>query len=389
MLSSTSWRRFPALGAASIATAAIAALLCVPTAASAASGAPVTVPASIAAPVSTTPSLLAAEGDADAATVGVATRPAGEDGRPDGRSRFTVSADPGQTVTDRVLVGNTGTARQDFTVYATDAFNADTGDFSLLPTDATPTSVGSWVRFDDGSDRVTFSLDPQEVRLLTFTVAVPVDATPGDHVGGVVASVIESGAQVNVDRRVATAIFARVSGDLQPQLSLTSYEASYEGAWWNPFAGSVRLRYTVTNPGNIALAANLTSGVGTWFGIPATGEQGGGVPVLLPGNSATYEDTVDGVGQWLYLNPHTVLNPFVESPDPSMQLTMVPITRDAVTFAVPWTLLIVAALAAGAVLLLRWRRRRDEQRAQEWMDFVARTAADDAAALVGARADGS
>ncbi|MDU0346418.1 hypothetical protein RWH44_11990 [Microbacterium sp. KSW2-29] len=387
MLSSTSRRRFPALGAASIATAAIAALLCFPTVASAASAPGAASAPAIAAPASASPSILAAEGDA--ATVGVATRPAGEDGRPDGRSRFTFAADPGQSVTDRVLVGNTGTARQDFTVYATDAFNDDAGEFSLLPTATAPTSVGRWIRFDDGSDRATFSLEPQEVRLLTFTVAVPADATPGDHVGGVVASVIESGAQVTVDRRVATAIFARVSGDLQPQLSLTSYDASYEGEWWNPFSGSVRLRYTVTNPGNIALAANLTSGVGTWFGIPTTGEQGGGVPVLLPGNSASYDYTVDGVGQWLYLNPHTVLNPFVESPDPSMQLTMVPITRDAVTFAVPWTVLIAVVLAATVILLMRWRRRRDEERAQEWMDFVARTAADDAAALVGARADGS
>ncbi|KTS10703.1 hypothetical protein RSA3_11520 [Microbacterium testaceum] len=324
-----------------------------------------------------------------AVTVGVATRPAGEDGRPDGRSRFTFAADPGQTVTDRVLVGNTGTARQDFTVYATDAFNDDAGELSLLPTDATPTSVGSWIRFDDGSDRVTFGLEPQEVRLLTFTVAVPADATPGDHVGGVVASVLESGAQVTVDRRVATSVFARVAGDLQPQLSLTSYEASYQGDWWNPFSGHVQLHYTVSNPGNVALAANLTSGTRTWLGIPATGEQGGKVPVVLPGNSASYESTVDGVGQWLYLNPFTTLSPFVESPDASMQVVVTPITRDAVAFAVPWTVLILGVLAALAVLFSRWRRRRDEVRAREWMDFVAETAAADAAALAGTRADGS
>jgi len=380
VFSSTLRRRFPALGAVSLATAVIVACLGMPSAATAATS--TVVLAADDAPAATT------EGES-AVTVGVATRPAGEDGRPDGRSRFSVTADPGQSVTDRVLVGNTGTARQDFTVYATDAFNDDAGEFSLLPTDATPTSVGSWIRFDDGSDRVTFSLDPQEVRLLTFTVAVPADATPGDHVGGVVASVVESGAQVTVDRRVATSVFARVAGELQPQLSLTSYEASYEGDWWNPFSGHVRLHYTVSNPGNVALSANLTSGVHTWLGIPATGEQGGKIPVVLPGNSASYEDTVDGVGQWLYLNPYTVLSPFVESPDASMQVSVVPLTRDAVTFAVPWTVLILALLVAGGILLSRWRRRRDEVRAQEWMDFVAQTAADDAAALAGARTDGS
>lgn len=378
MFSSTLRHRLPALGAVSLVTAAIIAGLGMPSAATAAPGTAVLA----------TDDAPATESES-AVTVGVATRPAGEDGRPDGRSRFTFAADPGQTVTDRVLVGNTGTARQDFTVYATDAFNDDAGELSLLPTDATPTSVGSWIRFDDGSDRVTFGLEPQEVRLLTFTVAVPADATPGDHVGGVVASVLESGAQVTVDRRVATSVFARVAGDLQPQLSLTSYEASYQGDWWNPFSGHVQLHYTVSNPGNVALAANLTSGTRTWLGIPATGEQGGKVPVVLPGNSASYESTVDGVGQWLYLNPFTTLSPFVESPDASMQVVVTPITRDAVAFAVPWTVLILGVLAALAVLFSRWRRRRDEVRAREWMDFVAETAAADAAALAGTRADGS
>ncbi|WP_295786011.1 WxL protein peptidoglycan domain-containing protein [uncultured Microbacterium sp.] len=355
MLSSTSRRRFPALGAALIAVLATLSLL--------SPSAPAT----------------AAEGDAaSVATVGVATRPAGEDGRPDGRSRFTYTADPGQSVTDRVLVGNTGTARQDFTVYATDAFNAEDGSFSLLATADTPTSVGAWLRFDDGSERQTFSLEPNEVRLLTFTVVFPAEATPGDHVGGLVASVVEQGQQVTVDRRVATTISARVSGELQPQLSVSSYDASYEGDWWNPFAGDVRLRYTVSNPGNVALAANLTSGVGTWFGIPATGLQGGSIPMLLPGSTATYEFTLGGVGQWLFLNPHTVLSPFVDSPDAAQQLSVTPVNRDAVTFAVPWTLLILLALAVGAFLLLRWRRRRDEARAQEWIEYMERATAAEA-----------
>ncbi|MCJ1708621.1 DUF916 domain-containing protein [Microbacterium sp. VKM Ac-2923] len=359
MLSSTSRRRFPALGAAVIAVAAMFALL-VPTA-----------PAT------------AAEGDAPT-TIGVATRPAGDDGRPDGRSRFSYTADPGQAVTDRVLVGNTGSQRQDFTVYATDAYNAADGSFSLLATADAPTSVGAWLRFDDGSDRVQFSLEPNEVRLLPFTVAFPADATPGDHVGGLVASVIEAGAQVSVDRRVATSIFARVSGELQPQLSIGSYDATYEGDWWNPFAGDVRLHFTVTNPGNVALAANLTSGVVTWFGAPVAGPQGGAIPVLLPGNTATYDVNVGGVAQWLYLNPRTVLSPFVDSPDAAQQLSVTPISRDAITFGIPWMLFILTGLVGAAVLFVRWRRRRDEARAQEWVEYMERAAAAEADELASA-----
>lgn len=342
-------------------------------------GAAVLIVAGLAATAVAAPPAIAEDGDQpSAATVGVATRPAGEDGRPDGRTRFSYSSDPGQSVSDKVLVGNTGTERQDFTVYATDAFNGQDGTFSLLPTADVPTSVGAWVRFDNGSDRIQFSLEPNEVRLLPFTMAVPADATPGDHVGGLVASVMEEGQQVSLDRRVATSIFARISGDLQPQLSITSYSASYEGDWWNPFAGSVRMRYTVTNPGNVALAANITTGVRTWFGIPATGDRGGSIPVLLPGNTASYDFSVDGVGQWFYLNPGTTLNPFVESQDAALQLPVTAVSRDTVVFAVPWTVLILLAIIVGVVFFVRWRRRRDEARAQEWVEYMQRTAAETA-----------
>jgi hypothetical protein len=319
----------------------------------------------------------AAEGDdaASAQSVGVATRPAGEDGRPDGRTRFSYTADPGQSVTDRVLVGNTGTQRQDFTVYATDGFNAEDGSFSLLATDETPTTIGTWVTFGNGENRLQFSLEPEEVRLIEFTLQLPAEATPGDHVGGLVASVLEQGAQVNLDRRVATTLTTRVSGELQPQLTVTSFEASYEGDWWNPFGGTVHVRYDVTNPGNVALAANVTTGVNTWFGIPATGDQGSGVPSILPGNSASYEFDAQGVGQWGYLNPGIELNPFVQSDDTSLLLPVPTVRRDAVTFAMPWMLLILVVLAAGVFLLLRWRRRRDEARAEEWIAYTEQQAA--------------
>ncbi|WP_394554321.1 hypothetical protein ACDF64_06885 [Agromyces sp. MMS24-JH15] len=311
----------------------------------------------------------------DPSTVGVATRPAGADGLPDGRTRLSYSADPGQTIADQVLVGNTGSAPQEFTVYATDAFNAEDGAFSLLPTADAPASIGAWVKFENGEDRIRFTLAPEEVRLLPFTVAFPAEATPGDHVGGLVASVIEEGQQVSLDRRVATAIYARVSGELQPQLTIRGFEASYEGDWWNPFGGAVRIRYSVANPGNVALAGNVTMGVRTVFGIPVAGEQGGGIPVLLPGNSATYEFEATGVGQWLYLNPYARLNPFVDSDDPDQQLLAVPATnRDGVTWAVPWTLLILLALAGLILLFLRWRRRQDAARAQAWMEYTEQEA---------------
>ncbi|MFT4285644.1 MAG: hypothetical protein QM598_12490 [Protaetiibacter sp.] len=316
-------------------------------------------------------------------TVGVATRPAGDDGLPDDRTRFSYTADPGQTVTDRVYIGNTGTERQDFTVYATDGFNTDTGEFALLATDEQPSGIGAWVRFENGEDRIRFALEPDEARLLSFTVTFPADATPGDHVGGLVASVLEDGAQVSLDRRVATAIYARVSGELQPRLTISNLRAEHRGDWWNPFGGTVVLDYTIDNPGNVALAANLTAGARTFFWIPVTGEKGGRVPVLLPGNSASYRLELSGVGQWLYLDPFLTIRPFADTDDKDAQLLQVaPTSRDVVLIVPPWTVILALALVVGVVLFIRWRRKRQDQQAIAWMEETEKRAREEAEAAL-------
>lgn len=320
-------------------------------------------------------------------TIGISARPAGADGNADGRTRFSYQVDPGQTVQDTFLVVNTGTVAQDFTVVGTDAFNDDEGEFALLATADQPTGIGAWVTFENGSNRIQFTLAPGERRVLPFTIALPAEATPGDHVGGLVASVVTPGEQVNLDRRVATRVYARVSGQLQPRLTISGLDASYSGDWWNLLSGTVTVRYTVDNPGNIALAANLTAGVNTWFGIPAARTSTGTIEEVLPGNSAAYEFEVPGVAQWGYLGPYLRLNPFVDDTDPASQLPVAPVSRDTFLLAVPWLVVIALALGVLVFLGLRWRRRRDEARAEAWMEHTRNEAIAQAqrdAELVGA-----
>ena len=321
-------------------------------------------------------------------TIGISARPAGADGAPDARTRFSYREDPGQHVADRFLVKNTGADVQQFTVVGRDAFNDDDGRFALLDTAQEPTAIGRWIRFENGKNRITFTLAPGKSRLLPFSLDLPADATPGDHVGGLVASVVQKGAQVNVDRRVATRMYARVSGELHPQLTIGSIDASYDGAWWNLLSGSVTLRYTVDNTGNIALASNVTSGVKTWFGIPAAGAKGGSIQEVLPGDSAAYEFTVPAIAQLLYVNPYLTLNPFVDDPDTAKQLPVQPTTRDAVVWAVPWSIVIVLLVAGAVALGLWWRKRRDAARLSAWLDYTqaqARAEAQRDAGLVSSR----
>lgn len=313
----------------------------------------------------------AAEGD-DA--TGVSLRPADTMGAFDGRTNFRYQADPGQTVQDYAAVVNTGTEPNEFTLIATDAFNDENGDFALLPTDDEPTLVGRWITFENGSNRMKVTLQPGEGRLVPFTLALPGDATPGDHVGGIVASVLTAGGQVQLDRRVAIRLYARVSGDLQPALTITSLSASHTGDWWNPASGAMTVRYTIHNPGNVALAANVEGGVNTWFGVNLATQTSSAIKEILPGNSATYEFELPGIGQWLYLNAYLHVTPFVDNSDVSTYVPAAPSSRDTVLFVPPWTVLIALLLAGLVIALIVRRRRQENSRALEWVELTEQRA---------------
>ncbi|WP_411720577.1 hypothetical protein [Mycetocola sp.] len=303
-------------------------------------------------------------------TIGISGVPAGADGNADNRSRFSYSADPGQQVTDNYLVRNTGTLVQSFTILATDAFNDDEGAYALLETGAVAKDVGTWVRFENGMDRLQFDLKSGESRVVPFTVDIPAQAGPGDHAGGILASVVTPGEQVNVDRRLGTRLYVRVSGDIQAGLTIGGVGSQYVGDWWNPFAGAVRMSYTVENTGNIVLASNISVGARTWFGIPAGGEQGDGIPELLPGSTRTFETDLPGIASVGYLNPWVTLNPFVEGDDETKRMPVPATTRDTVLIAPPWILVIALVLVALFFVYRRWRRQVDAKRAAVWIEYT-------------------
>lgn len=300
-------------------------------------------------------------------TIGISGQPAGANGTPDGRTRFSYSADPGQQVADHYFVRNAGSVTQSFTVLATDAFNDEDGSFGLLETGAEAVDAGAWVHFENGANRLQFDLAPGESRLVPFTVDIPAQAGPGDHAGGILASVVTPGDQVNVDRRLGTRLYVRVSGDIQAALTISSVDSQYVGDWWNPFDGRVRVLYTIQNTGNIALASNVSLGVRTWFSAPASAKQGDGIPELLPGFTRTFETEVPGVASWGYLNPWVTLNPFVEGDDASKRMVLSATSRDGVLIAPPWPLVVAIALVVLYIVFGKWRRRADEKRAAIWM----------------------
>ncbi|NQX36546.1 hypothetical protein [Herbiconiux sp. VKM Ac-2851] len=302
--------------------------------------------------------------DGDSISIGPAT----DQGADTSRTRLSYQAAPGQHLDDVVEVRNTGTTPQTITVFPTDAFNTDEGAYGLLDTGVQPTDAGSWVRFADGSTQATITLDPGATQLVQYSLDVPADAAPGDHAAGIVASAQSASDQILVDRRVATRLYVRVPGDLQPVLSVSSITASYDPEF-NPLDGQTTITYTVKNDGNVALGADMTVGVRTWFGIGAGQTVKDELAEMLPGSTRTISVVVPGVAQLGYLNPFVSLLPTV-APDAQNPGPLDEVSRDTVVIAPPWWLLAVLLVGGLVWLIIRMRRRSDDKRAEAWIAFT-------------------
>jgi hypothetical protein len=300
-------------------------------------------------------------------TDGISIAPANSEGA-DSRASFDYQAEPGQRLDDLLVVRNTGSTRQSITVFATDAFNTDDGGYGLLDTTVEPTDVGTWVRFKGGDSKVELTLKPGASRVLQFSVDVPANAAPGDHPGGLVLSSLSPDGQIVVDRRVATRLYVRVPGDLQPNINVSQISAEYVPSL-NPLSGSVEVTFTVENTGNVALGGGLVVGAHTYFGVGAGATQQVSLAELLPGNERTLTMTIPSIGQIGYLSPFVRVVPSVSS------AALYPgvlreVSRDTFAFAVPWWLIILAAIALVFFIVLRIRRRSDARNAAAWMEYT-------------------
>lgn len=302
-------------------------------------------------PVSPAP----AAGQPATAATGAATwavQPSSPDG-PTGRNYFVHDLAPGAEITDFVGISNLGDTDRTFSVYGTDGFLTDDGAFALLPADQPATDVGTWVHFDQREYTV-----PAGERLdIPFRLAVPANATPGDHVGGVIGSLTAvgtdaSGQQINVDQRVAARIYLRVDGPVRAAIGVESMSIEYDNPL-NPLGdGDATVTYQVRNTGNIRIggtAAVLLDGPFGW-GLARTDLID--LPELLPGSVFTVTERITGVPPALRLTGTVDLAPV------TVDEALPPVTRTASVWAPPWLLLAALAVLAGWLAVRRWRSRR-------------------------------
>jgi hypothetical protein len=278
-----------------------------------------------------------------------ALAPTGVDpSQPSSRAYLSYSLAPGATTTDSVSLWNYSDVQLTFHVYATDAFNNHTGQFSLLPGDQKPTDAGTWVTLQTNSVTV-----PSKTRVdIPVTVHVPADASPGDHTAGVIASLptgttSPSGQPLVVDRRTGSRVYVRVSGPVNPALRVENLSSEYHGQF-NPLDGSLDVSYTVRNAGNIRMAARQKVEVHDIFGRTVAKQKLPDIADALPGSTFVVRHTFTGVPAGVRLTTDVTITPVAaqgatEKPIAAHEWT-------TTTWAIPWTLLLLVALA-----LLLWR----------------------------------
>lgn len=304
--------------------------------------------------VSAAPAAAAVPGIAPADEVHISVQPSGPNG-PTSRSHFTYSMSPGGRLSDLLGVSNLGQKQVTVAVYATDAYTTVDGSFTLLTAAEKPRDVGTWVTLPASQ----FTIPPGKRMDIPFTVNVPANAEPGDHSGGILASVLvqerdAGGSLVTVDRRIAARVYLRVNGVIHPSVQIETVDVDYD----NPIAlvgGALTVTYRLRNTGNARIAGDVRVDADGPLGLRLGGT--GNIPVkeLLPGSQIEVTRRISGIFPAVRIGTETAFSGVTVADGKA-----VPAARDTVgLWAVPWLLVafLLVAAATTAVIVLRRRRR--------------------------------
>ncbi|MFT4052315.1 MAG: hypothetical protein QM677_08715 [Microbacterium sp.] len=282
----------------------------------------------------------------------------------DDRTSVELELDAGGTATDYMIVSNYSDAAVTFTTYGADGYFTDTGRFNMLSGSVESTDAGSWISIQD-----TVTVDAGGSAVVPFTVTVPDNATPGDHLAGVAAAITTAGSgNVGVESRVGFRVTVRVTGELATTLSSVVTGVDYTGSI-NPFeTGSLTVGYTVTNTGNTRVAVTPTVDVAGVFGLGATQAVGDVIAELAPGETRSGTVTISGAIPALFYTATLTATPSAVADDVPIADDAAPVTATGAGAAIPWSQAVTLLIAAAFVFGFWWDRRRTRLRTQRLVE---------------------
>jgi hypothetical protein len=294
------------------------------------------------------------------------------------RPKFSYTVRPGQELTDGIVVANKGKTKISLKIYAADGFTTESGGYDVLTPDHPSKGVGTWVT----PHVVRITVPAHDQVQIPFTIDVPRNATPGDHLGGIVTvldQVDPSGSGNVIHRRVGLRIETRVSGPVTNELTVEKLKLAYDGV--NPFgSGRATLSYTVHNTGNTVLGGLQKARVASGLGLSSRTVTLERLPSLLPGETWTARRTVPDVRALLWVKADVTVTPVVTDAAGSTS-TLEPITASVRTVVSAWSYVIASGGLVALGLLIRLivlvvRRRRRSNAAK--VDAKVAAAVDEA-----------
>jgi len=291
--------------------------------------------------------------------------------QPDRRTWFIYKLKPGTTIEDWVAVTNFSLIPLRINLYARDAEETPGGAFAVQLVRQRPVQVGSWIHLPVSSVVV----DHDKAVIVPFTIKVPHDASPGDHAGGIVASITRTaigahGARIRVDQRVGVRVYTRIAGPLRPKLVISGLVSHYAGTRSPLAGGTLTVTYTVRNVGNLDLNAPSVLRLTNPFGWSRTVRQSGSPPDLLPGFYIQATRVIHGVYPAFRADTTVTVDPGFStvSTDSGLNETSLRlggVSASTGTWAIPWPalgLLLLLILVVGSAIYIRSRRRRADRR---------------------------
>jgi hypothetical protein len=267
------------------------------------------------------------------------------------RSAIHLVASPGQVVEDTVVLSNYSSDPLNFAVYGSDAYNTlKGGAFTLQLEGAAKKDVGAWIALPEN----VFTAAPHTQTEFRFTVTIPINASPGDHAGGItaldlaVAQRTVPGTQVAVRRGEGVAVFVRVSGPIHPGLTAANIGArvSQPPLDWATGSSSALVHYDVVNTGNAVLSGTAQLVATDMFGRVVKRFPSVPIGSLIPGQRMVVQEP-----RW---NGLPIIGP--------MHLTVkmraggLTPSGEATFWVLPWLLVLI--IVGVLVVLWLWRRRQ-------------------------------
>lgn len=274
-------------------------------------------------------------------------RPGGE--KP--RTNFSYALEAGETDADSFEVTNLGATEITLAVYAADGITSSTGALDLLPADEESTAIGAWITMEQSE----IVLSPGETEDVDFTLTVPEGTEPGDFVGGLISSYIDTsnGSTVMVDRRLATQMSVRVGGEVVLVLTPSNITTSTATAW-NPFAPTTStVTFDLTNSGTGRARGNYAINTSGPFGLAAN-SQSFAFEEMIPGGTATIVKDLSGIWPLFRMNTEVVFTPEGIDSTPG-EATAISTSG----WSVPWGQAILLLFVILIAIIVGVRRGRD------------------------------